>query len=34
MGIVMFTGAAWRGGNEHGRLVLAGVAVSALWVQP
>jgi iron complex transport system permease protein len=29
-GIVMLLGAAWRGGNEHGRLVLAGVAVSAL----
>ncbi|GAA0240930.1 iron-dicitrate ABC transporter permease FecC [Marinomonas primoryensis] len=29
-GIVMLLGAAWRGGNEHGRFVLAGVAVSAL----
>jgi iron complex transport system permease protein len=29
-GIVMLLGTAWRGGNEHGRLVLAGVAVSAL----
>ena len=29
-GIVMLLGAAWKGGNEHGRLVLAGVAISAL----
>jgi len=29
-GLVMLLGAAWRGGNEHGRLVLAGVAISAL----
>lgn len=28
--IVMLLGAAWKGGNEHGRLVLAGVAISAL----
>lgn len=28
--LVMVLGAAWRGGNEHGRLVLAGVAISAL----
>ncbi|MBU1296464.1 MAG: iron chelate uptake ABC transporter family permease subunit, partial [Gammaproteobacteria bacterium] len=27
---VMLLGSAWRGGNEHGRLVLAGVAISAL----
>jgi len=29
-GIVMLLGAGWKGGNEHGRLVLAGVAISAL----
>jgi ferric citrate transport system permease protein len=28
--LVMILGTAWRGGNEHGRLVLAGVAISAL----
>ncbi|NLQ17458.1 iron chelate uptake ABC transporter family permease subunit [Marinomonas sp. M1K-6] len=28
--LVMLLGNAWRGGNEHGRLVLAGVAISAL----
>jgi len=28
--IVMLLGSTWRGGNEHGRLVLAGVAISAL----
>lgn len=28
--LVMLLGSAWRGGNEHGRLVLAGVAISAL----
>jgi len=28
--LVMFLGSAWRGGNEYGRLVLAGVAISAL----
>jgi iron complex transport system permease protein len=27
---VMLLGSAWRSGNEHGRLVLAGVAISAL----
>ncbi len=28
--VVMLLGNAWRSGNEHGRLVLAGVAISAL----
>jgi len=28
--LVMLLGAGWKGGNEHGRLVLAGVAISAL----
>lgn len=28
--LVMVLGSAWKSGNEHGRLVLAGVAISAL----
>ena len=28
--LVMLLGSAWKGGGEHGRLVLAGVAISAL----
>ena len=28
--LVMLLGSAWRGSNEHGRLILAGVAISAL----